>query len=139
MAVEPIKITGLKEFRDALKRMDDNAVGQLKVAHNSAAELVAQVASARFPKRTGKAAGTIKPKSTRLESRVSGGSKRVPWFAFIDFGGRVGKHKSVRRQFIKSGRYLWPAYADNREKVQEILVASMVQLAQDAGLDVTDG
>lgn len=39
---------------------------------------------------------------------ISAGSG-IPYYNFADFGGRVGIRKSVKRQFIKGGRWLFPA------------------------------
>lgn len=134
-----ITVQGLREFQRSLKDMDANASKQLRVVNNSAAELVARVAAPKVPSRTGRARSTVKAKSTQLLARVSGGTKRINWFAWLDFGGRVGRKRSVRRTFMKGGRYLWPSYAENREQVQDILVTGMVELATSAGLEVTDG
>lgn len=56
---------------------------------------------------TGQSANSIRA----MGPQVSAGSG-VPWYNFADFGGRVGRNKSVSRPFIKGGRWLFPAVAD---------------------------
>ena len=36
----------------------------------------------------------------------------VPWYGFADFGGRVGRLRSIVRTYIKGGRWLFPAVRD---------------------------
>ena len=36
----------------------------------------------------------------------------VPWYGFADFGGRVGRKRSIKRTYIKGGRWLFPAVRD---------------------------
>lgn len=137
--VQPIKVTGLAEFNRNLKKLDSDLPKALRLAHNEAADIVAAWARSRVPTRSGHAAGTVKAKSTRTESRVSEGSKRYPYVAWLDFGGRVGRKRSVKRPFIKAGRYLYPGYAENVQRVHDVLVDALLQVARDAGVEVTGG
>ena len=61
----------------------------------------------------------------------------MPYYPWLDFGGRVGKGKSVRRPFNKGGRYIYPGYAKNRPEVEERLLAALLQVCQQAGVEVT--
>ncbi|MGI8425550.1 MAG: hypothetical protein ACR2M4_02935 [Actinomycetota bacterium] len=53
---------------------------------------------------TGEASGSIRA----MGPKVTAG-EGVDHYAFADFGGRVGIRKSVKRPFIRGGRYLFPA------------------------------
>lgn len=137
-AVEPIKINGLKEFQRALKQMDGETQKQLRVVLNSAADTVAQGAARRVPRRTGKAAASLRALSSQREARVMGGSKKVPYYGWLDFGGRIGRNKSQRRPFVKAGRYMYPTFAANRDPIYKALHNGLADLARNAGLEVSD-
>lgn len=134
--IEPIKIEGLAEFNRNLKKLDSDLPKILRMAHNEASGLIVDYAKPRIPRKTGRAAGTVKARSTRTESRVSGGSKRVPWFGWLDFGGKVGRKRSVARPFIKQGRYLYPALSANYDKFAELLTEKLIDVARQAGVEV---
>ena len=138
-AIEPVKITGLAEFNRNLRKLDNDLPKALRLAHNEAAQLIVDWAAPRVPRKSGRAAGTVKAKSTRTESRVQGGSKRAPYYPWLDFGGKVGPKRSVRRQFIKEGRYLYPALSANYDKFADLLTEKLIEVARAAGVEVTDG
>lgn len=134
--IEPVKITGLSEFTRNLKKINADLPKVLRLAHNEAGQLIVDYARPRVPNKTGRAAGTIKTRSTRTETRVQGGSKRVPWYAWLDFGGRVGRSRSVHRPFIKQGRYLYPALGANYDKFVAVLEEKLIEVARQAGVEV---
>lgn len=139
-AVESITITGLKEFGRQLKALDKDLPKGLRVAGNEAAALVVSAAKPTIPsgpERSGHAVSSVKARSTRTAVRVSAGGNRFPYYAWLDFGGRGGRNKKVVRPFFKSGRYLYPAFVGRRDEVQQRLVAALLQVARDAGLEVT--
>lgn len=133
---EPIKIEGLKEFSRALRKIDNELPKALRLAHNEAGQLIVDYAKAKVPRKTGRAAGTIKAKSTRTETRVQGGSKRVPYYPWLDFGGRVGRRHSVQRPYIKQGRYIYPALGANYDEFTQLLTEKLIEVARQAGVDV---
>lgn len=135
-AIEPIKITGLSEFNRNLRKLSADLPKALRLAHNEAAQLIVDYAAPRVPRKSGRAAGTVKAKSTRTESRVQGGSKRAPYYPWLDFGGRVGPKRSVHRPFIKEGRYLYPALGANYDKFAELLTEKLIDVARQAGVEV---
>jgi hypothetical protein len=132
--IDPIKIEGLAEFNRSLRKLDTDLPKALRLANNDAAEIVSGAAKPKVARRSGRAGGSLKTRSTRTEARVSGGSKRVPYYAWLDFGGRVGRRNSVRRPFIKSGRYIYPAFAKHRADVRDRLVDRLQQVVHQAGL-----
>lgn len=135
-AIEPIKITGLAEFNRNLRKLDSDLPKVLRLAHNKSAQLIVDWAQPRVARKTGRAAGTVKAKSTRTASRVQGGSKAAPYYPWLDFGGRVGPKRAVRRQFIKEGRYIYPALSANFEEFYSLLTASLIDVANQAGVEV---
>jgi hypothetical protein len=134
--IEPIKITGLAEFSRNLRKFNSDLPKTLRLAHNEAAQLIVDDAKPHVPRKTGRAAGTVKAKSTRTESRVQGGSKRAPYYPWLDFGGRVGRQGAVRRPFIKQGRYIYPALGKNYDKFAALLEQKLIEVARQAGVEV---
>lgn len=116
--------------------MDGELPKMLRLMANEAAQLVVDEAKPQVPVKTGAARKSIKVASTRTAARVQAGSKRVPYFGFLEFGGRVGRGKASKRPFIHEGRYLWPAIIRKREEVQEALERGIRDVAKTAGLEV---
>jgi hypothetical protein len=134
---EPIKVEGLALLARQLRKLDKDAPKALRLVHNEAAQLVVATAIPNVPSKTGRARATLKARSTRTESRAQGGSTRAPYYPWLDFGGRVGIRKSVRRPFTSDGRYLYPAYVKRRADVLELLETALLELCREHGLDVT--
>lgn len=135
---EPIKISGLREFQRALKQMDGESQKKLRVVLNEAATTVAEGAARRVPVRTGRARASLRAMSSQREARVMGGSKKAPYYGWLDFGGRTGRDKSQRRPFVQGGRYMYPTFASNRDSIYKALQKSLAELARTAGLEVTE-
>lgn len=129
-----IEVHGLREFRRELRQLDRSLPKGLKTAGNKAAEVVVRHAKPRVPTRSGKAAGSVKAASTTSAARVQGGGKRVPYYPWLDFGGRVGRRHSVKRPFLKTGRYIWKSYAEHKGQVREELNDALTDVARNAGL-----
>lgn len=134
--IDPIRVRGLVEFQRSLKEMDQGAQKQLRVVFNRAADIVVADASPSVPQRTGAAARSIRARSGQREAVIVAGGRKALHYPWIDFGGRVGIHKSVERKFIKSGRYLYPSYSANVPKIQTLLSDGLRELATSAGLEV---
>ena len=138
---EAIKVEGLREFSRRLRAMDRDLPKGLRIALNAAAQTVVDEASPRVPRRTGRAADSLKPKSTRTLARVSGGSSRAPYYPWLDFGGRVGRRNSVARPYRRDGRYLYPAYRRLRASgaFEDALSEALAEIANKAGIEVDSG
>lgn len=133
---DPIKIDGLNEFVKNLKKLDSDLPKAVRMAFNTAADVVVADARPKIPRSSGKAKASVKARSTRTASRVVGGSARVPYYPWLDFGGRVGRNKSVRRPFLKEGRYIYNAYFANRARYAEIVEESLLDVVRQAGIEV---
>lgn len=138
-AIQPIRVDGLKEFQRALKDVDGESQKLLRVELNKIADVVVSGASRRVPRRTGRAAASYRAQSGQREAKIIGGSKKVSYVGWLEFGGRIGKDKSVKRPFVQSGRYLWPTVAANRQSLEKALQAALIDLARRAGLEAHDG
>jgi hypothetical protein len=134
---EPIHIEGLREFSQGLKALDGDMPKVLRLGLNSVAGVVVDQAQPRVASRSGRARRSVRAKSTRTAVRVAGGGKRVPYYGWLDYGGKVGRSRSVVRPFNKQGRYIYPAYYANRDKFDVMLEDALIDVARQAGLEVT--
>jgi len=132
-----IQIEGLRQFARSLREMDSDLPKALRLGFNDAAELVVAEARSRVARRSGRAASTVKAQSTRTAARIAAGGRRAPYFPWLDFGGRVGRNRSVVRPFFTDGRYVWRAYGDRRDEFRGKLEVAIADLARSAGLEVT--
>lgn len=139
MTSDPIKIEGLREFNRALRDLDSELPKALRIAMNKAADVVVGDAVPHIPARSGRARASVKARSTRTAARVAGGGNRAPYYPWLDFGGRVGKNKSVRRPVLQKGRYIYNAYFQNRDsgRFQDVLSTALIDVAKEAGIEVT--
>lgn len=139
MAEKLITIDGLRQFSRDLKKLDDSLPKALRIAMNQAANMVVDEAKPRVPKRTGRAAAAIRAASTRTAVRVRTGGQRAPYYPWLDFGGRVGRNRSVRRPFLKKGRYVYPAYfaLHDSGRIQQVLQQALLDVARQTGVEVT--
>ena len=131
-----LRVEGLSQFAKALRRLDGELPKLLRVAMNKAAAVVVDYGKARIARRTGRAANTIRAMSTRTAVRVAEGNARTPYVPWLDFGGSVGRRKSVKRTFYKEGRYLYPALTDERGAIEAALTSALDDVATSAGLEL---
>lgn len=99
----PIRVEGLRELQAALKAFDGESQKALRVALNNAVEGIASDARRRVPTRSGKARASIRATSSQREARVSAGKKAVPYYGWLDYGGKTGIGRSIDRPFRKAG------------------------------------
>lgn len=133
---ELVRVVGLAEFQRALRKLDAEAVKGLRLAANRSAEFLIDKVKPKVPRRSGRAAASLKPRSTRTAVRIAAGGPRAPHYPWLDFGGGVGPGKRSRRPFYSDGRYLYPTYHENKPQFQRILEAAIVEVAESAGLEV---
>lgn len=134
---DPVKITGLREFVRGLKDMDRDLGKLVRLAFNEAADIVVDDARPRVPRRSGKARASVKARSTQTAARIVGGGRKAPYYPWLDFGGRVGRRKSVKRPFLKDGRYIYASYDRRKGEFVDAMSDGLVKVARDAGIEVT--
>lgn len=133
---DPIQIDGLKQFSRDLKKLDNDLPKALRIAFNGAADIVVADARPGIPTKSGKAKASVKARSTRTAARVVGGGNRAPYYPWLDFGGRVGRGRSVTRPFLSDGRYIYNAFYDNSKRFGEVLEAALFDVVRQAGIEV---
>lgn len=132
-----VKVSGLKEFNRALRTMDADLPKGLRIALNGCADFLIEKTRSQIPQKSGKAARSLKARSTRTAVRIAVGGNKAPYYPWLDFGGHVGRHGSVARPFYREGRYLYPTLRRNRDEFTKIMQDSIVHVAEAAGLDVS--
>jgi hypothetical protein len=111
-----VGVIGLDALRRDLNRMATDVSGPLyqamKEAGRQAAEPVAMLTRSSLPRESrsndaGALLETVKATGTRTGAAVRMGSRAVPWAGWVEFGGK--RPDGSARQFVASGRYLFPA------------------------------
>lgn len=132
-----IEVSGLRELRAQLKQADADLPKQIRVALNQSSELVISYARPKVPTRSGKAKASLKVRSSQTQARVAAGGTRAPYYPWLDFGGKVGRDKSVERPFYTEGRYIYPGLRENRDKITQVMSDALTELVRGAGFEVT--
>jgi hypothetical protein len=131
MAAE-IKLRGIKEFQRALKAMDADLPKEIRVVLNGATELVLAYAQPRFPRDTGRAAGSLKARSSQREARIALGGTRAPYAPGLDFGGNAPQFPDYR----PGGRYVYRGLEVERDEITKRMEEGLHALAAGAGLEM---
>lgn len=134
-----VQVRGLKELQRSLRQIDKGLGPEMRKGLNEVAEIVAGSARPLVPVRTGKARASIKAGSSARGAAIKVGGTKAPYFPWLDFGGRVGPEKSVRRPFIPGGRYIYPSLRRHRDDVETKLFEVLERLAAAAGFDQVEG
>lgn len=112
---ETVSITGYREFRSAIRRADKSLPGVLRSGMRDIARPIAEDA-ARRAKAEGlgsRAAATVKAFADARGGGIKGGTeKRVPYYGFMDFGGKRSRPKHTRKMGGKHGKSVDVAAAD---------------------------
>jgi hypothetical protein len=133
---ERVAVSGLKEFRKGLKELDSSLPKGLRVAMNESSTFLIDKTRPDIPRRSGRAADSLKARSSQSAVRIAVGGRRAPYYPWLDFGGATGRNKSAKRPFLTDGRYLYPKLREHRETFQQILQNALIGVARDAGLEV---
>lgn len=128
-----IHVTGLKELQKGLNSLEEKLGPELKRGLDVIAGKVVTVAQSKTARRSGKAASSIKAGSSQRAAVIKVGGQKAPYFPWLEWGGRVGRRKQVKRPFIPEGRTIYPTAADKREELVHDLDELIVRLAGQAG------
>lgn len=104
-----VRARGLEGFRHDLEVSSDRLVDGVRSLMSELADETAD--DARDRARSGKKTGASMNSIRAMGPVVTAGAD-VPWYGFADFGGKVGRNKSISRRYIKGGRWLFPAVKD---------------------------
>jgi HK97 gp10 family phage protein len=128
-----VAIDGLAELRKALKQVDSDLAKEVALVNRDVAEIVADAARGRVPKRTGRTASNLRAGAQQRYGIVRFGGAKAPHAGWLEFGGRRPRD-NVTRPIISEGRYIYPALRNKRDKVVSTYADKMEQLLRRAGL-----
>lgn len=136
MSGNTIKVVGLNEFRKGLKGIDRGLPKTVRIALNEVADVLVDAVRPKIPRRSGAAAASLKAQSTQTAARIAVGGPKAPYYPWLDFGGRVGRKRSVKRPFHPDGRYIYPTLVEERDRIQATMLKVLAQLASSNGIEV---
>ena len=138
--VVQVEIRGLREFRAQLRRLGASTPETVRRSSRRAAGMVIDHAKPRIPigpARNGHVRDTLRAVASGGGVYVRAGDESHRYYGFIDFGGRVGIRRSVHREYIKGGRYIYPAYSAVFPRIEQVLDDELRDAVRGAGLEVT--
>lgn len=130
-----IAVGSLAQLNRGLRAIDAGAPKELRLALNSAAQLLIDEVRPTVPSVTGAAGRSMVARSTRTSARVAVGGRKAPYFPWLDFGGqgRAAGRPSAR-DFLREGRYVYPGLRRIRARVEKQLHESISAVIRSAGL-----
>jgi hypothetical protein len=128
-----VHVTGLKDYKKALRQIDDKLGTELRKGLNEVAQVVIDDARPKVPYLTGRAQASMKAGSSQTAAQIKVGGTTAPHYMWLEFGGRVGRNKSVVRPFIKGGRYVYPSAAQKHDVLVDKLEDVIGTLTRKAG------
>lgn len=137
--MDDVKVTvvGLVDLQKALRQIDKGLGKELAVGLAEAAQIVADAAAPTVPRRTGRAAASIKVRKRQTSAALAVGGTAAPYFPWLDFGGVTGRGGGARRPFKPGGRYIYPALSRKNSQVKAKVDEVLERLARRAGFETT--
>lgn len=138
---EAVKVRGLRELSSAFRKMDVELPKALKGEFLGVAQGIAGKVQQRMPHISGRAQGSVKARASVRGASIAAGGRAAPYYQFLDFGGSTGRgHKpgaagsgSIKRRFVKGGRYIYPALAEHRDDIEKAVDEAVEKVARSAG------
>lgn len=137
-----VQVHGWREVRAALGSFRGQLPGEVRDAVRESAQVVARDARSRVPLgpgRDGHVKSTVRAVAGRGGYSVRGGGNGYPYYQFLEFGGRVGRNRSVYRPRRKAGRYIYPALMRNDARIRRMMSEGVERAARRAGLRTGGG
>lgn len=132
-----ITVVGLPDLRKSLRALDKELPKELAAGLAEAAAIVADAARPKVPARTGRAAASIKVRKSQSAAVLAVGGSQAEYFPWLDFGGAVGRAKSVKRPFLQGGRYIYPTLKEKNAQVKAKVDEVLERMARQAGFDTS--
>lgn len=132
---QTIQIRGLRELNRNLKKMDRELSKEMSKGLADVAQFVLDRAKPLVPRDSGDAQASMKVRKSPTEARLAVGGTKAPYFPWLDFGGRVGRNKSLSRPVISGGRYIYPTVAKHDRQIKEMLDKVLEDLARRGGFE----
>ena len=145
-----VVVTGIPELMRALKATDADLYKATRTEFKSIAKHVVAGAQAKMEFGAGTAAASVKAGGGIRGAWISfprgAGRGDVDYYPWLDFGGgnpqgrgvtpSRARSLSMRRPFIKEGRYIYPAIAESTEFIIDTAADTIERVAKSNGFDV---
>jgi hypothetical protein len=148
-----INITGLRELRSALRKIDKGLQVELREELKGAVNIVVRDVQGHVPHNTGRAAASVRSTASGDTIYLKAGGARVPYWGWLDFGGRlpdksvsganamdggslmhpVKRVRGGRRAKLRDGRYIYPAIRRQTPKLVDAAGDAVDKAARKAG------
>ena len=130
-----VEVGGLAQLNRGLRAIDKDAPKELRLALNSAADLLVDAAGPKIPTVSGAARRSLVARSTRTSARIAVGGKKAPYYPWLDFGGQGRiQGRPAPREFLREGRYIYPTLREVRPRIEAQLQQSITAVIRNAGL-----
>lgn len=120
-----IEVDGMIKFRQSLAALRSELPAVVILALGEAGDLIISSARPTIPRRTGRAAASLRGEAHPKGVRIKAGGSDVPYYAWLEFGGAAGRNHSVQRTLVPEGRYIFPAYQRNQDQVKRIMINAL--------------
>jgi hypothetical protein len=130
-----VELRGAKDLNRAFKRLETGLEKELRAAFREIARTVAGRAAAKVPRLSGVAAGSIKPRASQTGAGIAFGGSSAEYYPWLDFGGRVGRGKSVYRDLVVGGRYVYPTIAESKDDIGRMADEAIRDVAKKADFE----
>lgn len=150
MADDPVVgVIGIKALSKDINQLTDDVRSPLfkaiQAAGRVAAEPVAAATRSDLPRSDrhtpddGMLAGTVRTSGTRTGAAVRMGSRQVPWAGWVEFGGT--RHQPFRssRDYVKDGRYMFPAARGLAERSASLYSDALERVFASSGVWTNPG
>lgn len=135
-----VEVRGLAELNRAFRQVDREIPKQLKVAFRAIADEIARDAAGKVPRRSGKAAGSIKGKAREKGASIAFGGSAAPYFPWLNFGGSTGRgHGSgkgaITRDLVKPDRYIYATMEEHKDRTADAVDKAVESVVKTAGFE----
>lgn len=142
MAVQVVRVEGLREVDRALRKMDAGIAKEFRSEAKGIADVVARDARGRVPTVSGRAARSIRAGAQAKGAYVQGGKADVRYYGWLDFGTRnpiAGRSRSVgpwrgSGKGPTKGRFIYPALEAKRGEIERRTKNAVKVARKKAGL-----
>lgn len=115
-----VEIRGGRELARAFKQLETGLDKELRLAFKEIARFVANRAASKVERLTGRAAASLKPRATSSGAGIAFGGSAAEHYPWLDFGGRVGRNRSIVREIVPGGRYVYPTIGESKEEIGQM-------------------
>lgn len=137
MAAETIRVDGLKELNIALRKVDRDAPRELASELSGISTHVMNRARPKVPRISGDAAASIKVRKKAKGSMLAIGGARAPYMPWLNFGGSVGRSKSIHRPMVKPDYFIYRTLSEEKSTIDRMLNSALERMGRRAGFEVT--